>query len=146
MTMSQHLAQVDNTEASYKIIGNNFEYCSLCRTVKPLYSGTELANRLLMCGTVQLQDFLQRLLRNKRAAFLGSTTELCHAQMTVTFLQQAVEEQGPSEPSALTFGSVCIARNAPKQVQGRKAREDIFTPSITETARSHPQQLVTGRL
>ena len=143
--MSQYVAQVENTGASYKIVGNNFEYCPLCRTVKPLHSRTVLANMFVMCGTVQLQDFLERLLRNK-TALLGSATELCHAQINITCLQQAVEERGPSEPSALTFGSVCIARNTPQQVQGRRAGEDTFVPAIPETARSHPQQLVTGRI
>jgi len=143
--MSLYVAQVENTEASYKIVGNNFEYCPLCRTVKPLHSRTVLANMFVMCGTVQQQDFLERLQQNN-TALLRSAAELCHAQITITCLQQAVEESGPSEPSALTFGSVCVARNAPQQVQGRRAGEDICVPAIPETARSHAQLLVTGRL
>ena len=137
--------QVENTGASYKIVGNNFEYCPLCRTIKSVYSRTVLANMIFMYGTVQLQNLLERLPQHNTAT-LESATELRPAQITITCLQQAVEEYGPSEPSALTFGSVCIVRNVPKQVQGRRAGENIFVPAIPETARSHPQQLVTGRL
>ena len=150
--MSKYPVQVENVGASYKIVGNNFEYCPLCCTFTSLQSRTVLAGLLVKRGTVQLQDLteksLGKWLRSKRELrnFLDPSTELCHAHINITCLQQAVEERGPSEPSALTFSSVCIARNAPQQVQGRRTGEAIFIPSIPETARSHPELLVTGRL
>ena len=38
--------QVGNTGESYKIVGNNFEYYPLCRTIKSMYSRTILANMI----------------------------------------------------------------------------------------------------
>ena len=153
--MSKYPVEVENVGASYKLVGNNFEYCPLCRTFTSLQNRTVtvLADILVKCGTVQLQDLteelLEKWLRSKRELnFLDCSIELCHAQINITCLQQAVQERGPSEPSSLTIDSVCTARNTSKQVpQGRsRAGEDIFCPAVPETARSHPQQLVTGRL
>jgi len=103
---------------------------------------------LLNCGTVQVQDTMEELLERSLRInaelrnILSSATELCHAQITISNVQQAVEESGPLEPSALAFGSVYVARN---QVQGR-TEEDIFGPSIQETVHVHSEELVTGRL
>ena len=124
--------QVENTGASYKIVGNNFEYCPLCRTITSVYRKTAFTEMLVNCGTVQVQDTMEKLLERSLRInaelknILSSATELCHAQITISNVQQAVEESGPSEPSALAFGSVCVARN---QMQGR-TEEDIFGPSI----------------
>ena len=94
--------QVENTGASYKIVGNNFEYCPLCCTIKPVYRKTAFTEMLVNCGTVQVQDTMEKLLERINAEqrnILSSATELCHAQITISNVQQAVEESGPSEPS-----------------------------------------------
>lgn len=135
--------QVVNTGASYKIVSDNFEYCPLCHTIELAYRKTALAEMLVNCGTLQLRDILPE---TEQRTVLSPATELCHAQINIICLQQAVEEKGPSEPSALTFGSVWIARDTPKQVQVRRARRNNFAPAIPEAAHSRPQLLVTGRL
>lgn len=140
--------QVVDTGASYKIVANNFEYCPVCHRIKSMYSRTVLANVLVKCGTVKLQidltqKALERLIRSNRE-LLG---ECVHTETTVVCQQQAVKERGPSEPSALTFGSVCIVRSTPQRMQGsRRAGEEIFVPAIPEIAHSHAELLVTGRL
>ena len=150
--MSRHPVQVEDTGASYKIVGNNFEYCPFCSTITSVCSNTAPADMLVMYGTVQLQDwqerFLERLLRRKTELryLLGSTAELCHGHIIITCLQHAAEERGPPEPSALILGNTCNAQDTSKQVQVSRAREDIFVPAIQETANSHPQLLVTGRV
>ena len=139
--------QVVDREASYKIVANNFEYCPLCHGIKSMYSRTVLANVLVKCGTLQLQidltqKVLERLIRSNRE-LLG---ECVHTETTVVCQQQAVEEKGPSEPSALTFGSVCIARNTSQRMQDSHRAGEIFVPAIPETAHSQAEVLVTGRL
>jgi len=137
--------QAVDTEASYKIVANNFEYCPLCHRIKSMHSRTVLANVLVKCGTVKLQidlteKMLERLLRSNREP-LG---ECVHTETNVVYQQQAVEEKGPSDPSALC---VCIARSTPQRMQdSRRAGEEIFVPDIPETAHSHAELLVTGRL
>ena len=140
--------QVVDTGASYKIVASNFEYCPLCHRIKPVYSRTVLANILVKCGTLQLQrgqtqKVLERWLRSN-GELLGFDRECLHTETTVLYQQQAVEEKGPSEPSALTFGNVCIARNTPQRMQDSRAGE-IFAPAIPETAHSYAELLVTGR-
>lgn len=68
-------------------------------------------------GIVQVQDIIETLMESllrvnvDQRNILISATELFHAQITITNSQQAVEERGPSEPSALAFGSVYVATN-----------------------------------
>jgi len=145
------MSQVVDEGASYKIVANNFEYCPLCHRIKTVYSRTVLANVLVKCGTVQLEidlteKVLERLLRSNRE-FLGFDRGCSHTETTVVCQQQAVEEKGPTEPSALTFGNVFIARNSPQRMRdSRRAGEEIFVPDIQETAHRHAELLVTGRL
>ena len=124
------------------MISYNFEYCPHCRTIKSVYDRTVLAN---MCGE-QLQDLTEkRLVRceSEQRHILGVAAELCHGQNALTNPQQAVEERGPSQPSALIIQSTPTQAQAPD----RRAGEDILVPAIAETGRCcHSQILVTGRV
>ena len=118
--MSQRPVQVQNTEASYKIVGYNFEHCPLCRTVNSAHDRTVLAD---MCGE-QLQDLTEKRLvrcKSEQRHILGAAAELCHGQNAFTSPQQAVEERGPSQPSAL------IIQSTPTQTPDRRVGEDIYT-------------------
>lgn len=136
--MSRRPVQVVNTEASCKLVSHNFEYCPLCCTIKSAYSRPVPAD---MCG-VQLQKLLERSARCRalQRSIHGPVAELYLRQNTSTNVQQAVEERGPPEPSALTFGSVCVL----KRVPGRRARADVSVPAIAETGSSY-SRLVIGR-
>ena len=139
--MSQLPVQVQNTEASYKIVSYDFEYCPLCRTIKSAYDRTVLAD---MCG-VRLQDLTEKRLVKCRAEqrdILGAAAELCHGQNTFTDPQQAVEER-PSEPSA---GREYAIQNTSTQAPDRREGEDIFVPAIAETGNHYSQIIVTGKL
>jgi len=142
--MSQLPVQVQNTEASYKMVSYDFEYCPPCRTIKSAYDRTVLAD---MCG-VQLQDLTEkRLVRceSEQRDILDSAAELSYGQIEFTNPQQAVEERGPSQPSALTFGSKCVI-NTLKQVLDRMEGEDIFVPALAETGNHYSQKIVIGKL
>ena len=139
--MSQSLIQVQDTEASYKMVSYNSEYSPLCHTIKSAHDRTVLAN---MYGE-QLQDLTEkRLVRceSEQRHILGAAAELCHGQNALTNPQQAVEERGPSQPSALIIQSTPTQAQAPD----RRAGEDIFAPAIAETENRYSQMLVTGRL
>ena len=142
--MLQRPIQVKNTKANYEIVSHNFEYHPLSCTVTSAYKKrTVLAS---MCG-VQLQVLTEKLLKklvrceSELTNIRGAAAELCHGHYALTNAQQAVEERGPSEPSAMAFGSVY----AVKQAQRRRTREDVFLPAIAETGNSSSQILVTGR-
>jgi len=143
--MSQLPVQVQNTEASYKMVSYDFEYCPLCRTIKSAYDRTVLADM----RRVQLQELTEkRLVRfeSEQRNILDSAAELSYGQNEFTNSQQAVEERGPSQPSALTFGSKCVIQNTLKQVLDRREGEDIFVPALTETGNHYSQKIVIGKL
>ena len=139
--MSQCPVQVQDTEASYKMVSYNFEYCPLCRTIKSVHDRTVLAD---MYGE-QLQDLTEkRLVRceSEQRHILGAAAELCHGQNALTNPQQTVEERESPQPSALIIQSTPTQAQAPD----RRAGEDIFSPAIAETGHRYSQMLVTGRL
>ena len=140
--MVQRPIQVKNTKANYEIVSYNFQYRPLSCTVTSAYNRTVLANMRGVQLQVLTEKLLERLVRceSEQRHILGAAAELCHGQIGFTNAQQAAEETGPSEPSAMAFGSVY----AVKQVQ-RGTGEDVFLPAIAETGNSSSQILVTGR-
>ena len=136
--MSQLPVQVQNTEASYKIVSYDFEYCPLCHTIKSV-------NVLADMRGVQLQDLTEkRLVRceSEQRDMLVAAAELCYGHNTFTDPQQAVEER-PSEPSA---GREYAIQNTSTQAPDRMEGEDIFLPAIAETGNHYSQIIVTGKL